>query len=77
MKIVIKGIVKHTSTWVGLASVDVDLSNASESDVEQGAEQIRDVIAASFKEGANGHLTFGDVVINIQSFATISVEIVK
>jgi len=77
MKISIRGIVKNTSTWVDISWTGVDLSEASEEDVEDAVNQIRDLIAACFKGGGDGQITVENTVINIQSFAVISVRAVK
>lgn len=74
MKLVLRGIVKDTSTWVDLAEVEA-LETATIEELNEGADEIRELIAQAFKGGANGYLNFGNSVINMQSFAVMSVEL--
>lgn len=74
MKIVINGIVKNTSNWVLINQSEAD-SSATLEQVNEGADEIRNLIGQAFKSGQNGHLTFGTDVINIQAFAVISVDV--
>lgn len=77
MKIVIMGIVKQTSRWVDISTVDIDDPEVSEEEVNQEIDRMRNLIATCFKDGSNGYMTLGDVVISTQSFAAISVSVVK
>lgn len=74
MKLVLRGIVKDTSSWVDLAEVEA-LETATIEELNEGADEIRELIAKAFKSGANGYLNFGNSVINMQSFAVMSVEL--
>jgi hypothetical protein len=74
MKIVIKGVVKQTSTWVEIVEVEAE-ETATLAECNEGVQEIRNLIARSFKSGNDGYMTFGDVVINIQSFAAIGISI--
>jgi hypothetical protein len=74
MKLVITGVVKNTSTWMVVAQVEAE-ETATLEQLNEGAEQIRDLIAQAFKSGKDGYMTLGDVVINMQSFAVLSVSV--
>lgn len=74
MKLVLRGIVKDTSTWIDISEAEV-LETATIEELNEGAEEIREMIAQSFKAGTNGYLKFGDAVINMQAFAVIAVEV--
>jgi hypothetical protein len=74
MKLVIKGIVKQTSTWVEIVEVETE-ETATLAECKEGAQEIRNLIAQSFKSGSDGYMTLGDVVINMQSFAAIGISI--
>jgi hypothetical protein len=74
MKLVITGIVKNTSALIDVAQLEVP-TPATLEQLNEGAEQIRNLIAQSFKSGADGYATLGDVVINIQSFAALNVSV--
>lgn len=76
MELRVEGIVKNTSSWVFLTSVEV-AETATEKEVNEGAEEFRNLIGAAFKGGTDGYVTLGDVVINIQSYAAISVKVMK
>lgn len=76
MKVVVKAIVKNTDTWVHLETSEVDMTQATEDEVRQGVVQFKDIVATSFKEGADGYLSIGDTIINVQAYAAISIEVV-
>lgn len=76
MKVVVKAIVKNTDTWVHLETLDVDMTRTTELDVERDVGQFKDIVATSFKEGADGYLSIGDTIINVQAYAAISIEVV-
>ena len=74
MKLVLRGIVKDTSTWVDLAEVEA-LETATTEELNEGADEVRELIAKTFKEGTNGYLKLESCVINMQAFAVITVEV--
>lgn len=74
MKIVIKGIVKQTSHWVDIAADEVP-EDATAEQVNEGLDQLRDAIGEMFKSGKSGQATMSGSVIDIQSFAVISVNV--
>lgn len=74
MKLVLRGIVKDTSTWVDISEVEV-LETATIEELNEGAKEIHEMIAQSFKDGTNGYLKLGHAVINMQAFAVIAVEV--
>lgn len=74
MKLVITGIVKNTSAWVEIVQVDADESTTLEQ-INKGVKEIQDLVGQAFKSGNDGYMTFGDVVISIQSFAALSVVV--
>ena len=74
MKIVVRGILKNTSEWIDLSYVSIDDKDATPEEIDQAVEQMRDIVASAYKNGTSGHLTADDVVIDIQSFAAISIR---
>lgn len=74
MKLVLRGIVKDTSSWVDLAEVEA-LETATIEELNEGADEVRELIAQAFKSNSNGYLKFETAVININAFAVISVEL--
>ena len=74
MKLVLRGIVKDTSTWVDVAEA-ATFETATIEEINEGADEVREMVAQVFKGGANGYLKFGDAVINLQAFAVITVEV--
>jgi hypothetical protein len=71
---VVKGIVKDTSSWVELTKIETE-ENATDEQLENGANEFRNLVAHAFKSGNSGYMTVGNAVINIQSFAAISISI--
>ncbi len=73
MEIAVRGIVKTTSTWIDLSFVTIDMKNATPEEVDEAVQQMRDLVAAAYKSGTQGQMTINTVVIDIQSFAAISI----
>jgi hypothetical protein len=74
MKLVIRGIVKDTSSWINLGEVESD-ETATTEELNEAAEDVREIISHAFKSGTNGYLNVDTAVINIQAFAIITVEV--
>ena len=76
MKIVIRGIVKNTSTWVDISEVEA-LESATPEQLKDGADGIIDIIKSSFRDKSAAFINIDGVVINISEFATLSVKVEK
>jgi hypothetical protein len=76
MKIVIRGIVKNTSALLTLAEAEV-LEGATLEEIDEGADQIRDIIKTSFRDKSAAFITIEGVVINVSEFAILSVKVEK
>jgi hypothetical protein len=76
MKLVIRGIVKNTSVLLTLAEVEA-LESATLEEIEEGADQIRDIIKTSFRDKSAAFISVDGVVINISEFAILSVKVEK
>lgn len=76
MEIRVEGIVKNTSSWVYIGSADAG-KNDSVEQVEETAQKMRDLFGRACTEKASGYLHIGKTMMDIQSFAAISVKVVK
>ena len=74
MKIVVKGIVKQTSQWVDI--IRGEMTNVSSfEDANIITRQLKEHIEDVYKLDDSGFASINDVVIDIQSFAVISVNV--
>jgi len=76
MQIVIRGIVKNTSSLLILAKIEA-LKSATLEQLEEGADEIRDIIKTSFRDKSAAFINIDDVVINVSEFAILSVKVEK
>ena len=74
MKIVIKGIVKQTSQWIDIIRAEITNGSSIE-DVNDVARQLKRHIKDVYVLDDSGFASINDVVIDIQSFAVISVNV--
>lgn len=74
--LVLNGVLKSGGEWFALATKQVEHeASLARSDIDDVVAQFMDIIKTSYREGTDGYITFGDTVINIQSFAALSFDV--